>query len=469
MEIDQFASEVSQALVPKKLKHSEDVVSKSFEKSAIVVGSTSGSSNSDNLKDSYSDLSYHNDNDAVDDGGNDSDYSDNDDYMYDNDDDDDDDYQRLQAQFDNVDLPPGVEAPVFWLKDPTPCVDASASSSTSALTDVVGQPAGAETVSFKTCDPENSKNEASATSSSTVLSESNAAGKGQEETEDEVIRKFKLFKRFDTVVDISDHHFNRFGFPGEQYPKTWPKRIQEEWKILEKDLPDTIYVRVYETRMDLLRAIIVGPAGTPYHDGLFVFDVLFPPTYPDIPPMVYYYSGGLRINPNLYDCGKVCLSLLNTWSGNKNEMWMPKKSTMLQVLVSIQALILNANPFFNEPGYVKMYGGPEGEKRSKAYNEDVFILSLKTMMYMLRRPPKHFEEFVAGHFRLQAHNILSACKAYVEGAEIGSVVKGRVEDKAEENHSTEFKGAVARMMNGLITNFGKNGTSDCERFRIQAV
>lgn len=52
---------------------------------------------------------------------------------------------------------------------------------------------------------------------------------------------------------------------------------------------DTIYVRVYETRMDLLRAIIIGPAGTPYHDGLFVFDVLFPPNYPDVPPVCTIY------------------------------------------------------------------------------------------------------------------------------------------------------------------------------------
>jgi len=104
--------------------------------------------------------------------------------------------------------------------------------------------------------------------------------------------------------------------------------------------------------------------------------------------MVYYYSGGLRLNPNLYDCGKVCLSLLNTWTGKGNEKWMPKKSTMLQVLVSIQALILNANPFFNEPGYDNMYTGAEGEKKSRSYNENIFILSLKTMMYTLRRPPK---------------------------------------------------------------------------------
>ncbi|KAI3792974.1 hypothetical protein L1987_35586 [Smallanthus sonchifolius] len=51
------------------------------------------------------------------------------------------------------------------------------------------------------------------------------------------------------------------------------------------DLNHTIFVRVYESRMDLLRAVIVGPAGTPYHDGLFVFDVHFPPTYPDTPPV----------------------------------------------------------------------------------------------------------------------------------------------------------------------------------------
>jgi len=44
-------------------------------------------------------------------------------------------------------------------------------------------------------------------------------------------------------------------------------------------------VRVYESRMDLLRAVIIGPAGTPYHDGLFVFDAVFPSSYPNDPPV----------------------------------------------------------------------------------------------------------------------------------------------------------------------------------------
>ncbi|XLR08874.1 hypothetical protein HN51_063881 [Arachis hypogaea] len=37
----------------------------------------------------------------------------------------------------------------------------------------------------------------------------------------------------------------------------------KEWKILEEHLPDSIYVRVYESRIDLMRAVIVGAAGTP--------------------------------------------------------------------------------------------------------------------------------------------------------------------------------------------------------------
>lgn len=104
--------------------------------------------------------------------------------------------------------------------------------------------------------------------------------------------------------------------------------------------------------------------------------------------MVYYYSGGLRLNPNLYDNGKVCLSLLNTWTGHGSEKWIPNKSTMLQVLVSIQALILNNKPFFNEPGYDNLYPGAVGDQKSKEYNEETFILSLKTMVYTIRRPPK---------------------------------------------------------------------------------
>lgn len=50
---------------------------------------------------------------------------------------------------------------------------------------------------------------------------------------------------------------------------------------------ETIYVRVFEERMDLMRAAIVSASGTPYHDGLFFFDICFPPEYPSEPPVSF--------------------------------------------------------------------------------------------------------------------------------------------------------------------------------------
>lgn len=102
----------------------------------------------------------------------------------------------------------------------------------------------------------------------------------------------------------------------------------------------------------------------------------------------YYYSGGWRINPNLYEEGKVCLSLLNTWTGRGNEVWDPSTSSILQVLVSLQGLVLNSKPYFNEAGYDKQVGTAEGEKNSLSYNENTFLLNCKTMMYLMRKPPK---------------------------------------------------------------------------------
>lgn len=102
----------------------------------------------------------------------------------------------------------------------------------------------------------------------------------------------------------------------------------------------------------------------------------------------YYHSGGWRVNPNLYEEGKVCLSLLNTWTGRGNEVWDSSSSSILQVLVSLQGLVLNSKPYFNEAGYDKQIGTAEGEKNSLSYNENTFLLNCKTIMYLMRKPPK---------------------------------------------------------------------------------
>lgn len=46
-------------------------------------------------------------------------------------------------------------------------------------------------------------------------------------------------------------------------------------------------------------------------------------------------------------------------------------STLLQVLVSIQSLILVPQPYFNEPGFERTMHTPEGKKQSRLYNENI--------------------------------------------------------------------------------------------------
>jgi ubiquitin-protein ligase len=81
-----------------------------------------------------------------------------------------------------------------------------------------------------------------------------------------------------------------------------------------------------------MKCLIMGAAGTPYAYGAFLFDVYFDTNYPIGPPKVNLSttgSGKVRFNPNLYFCGKVCLSLLGTWRGVSSENWDPKISTLL--------------------------------------------------------------------------------------------------------------------------------------------
>ena len=51
---------------------------------------------------------------------------------------------------------------------------------------------------------------------------------------------------------------------------------------------------------------------------------------------------------------------------------MSGESTLLQVLVSIQSLILGtAEPYFNEPGYESQQGTPGGTNASNDYNQNI--------------------------------------------------------------------------------------------------
>jgi ubiquitin-conjugating enzyme E2 Z len=100
---------------------------------------------------------------------------------------------------------------------------------------------------------------------------------------------------------------------------------------------------------DMLKgyALIVGPEDTPYFGGYYFFEFNFPTDYPFSPPVVKYMTndGFTRFNPNLYKCGKVCVSILNTWRGDKWSSCQTINSILL-----ILCSLLNEQPLLNEPG-----------------------------------------------------------------------------------------------------------------------
>ena len=95
--------------------------------------------------------------------------------------------------------------------------------------------------------------------------------------------------------------------------------------------------------------LIIGTKNTPYDKGFYFFKVKYPNTYPNDPPKVKFCTldGRTRFNPNLYVDGKVCLSILNTWTGPS---WTPCY-TIKSVILSIQSMVMNEEPLCNEPGY----------------------------------------------------------------------------------------------------------------------
>ncbi|KZO89659.1 hypothetical protein CALVIDRAFT_547777 [Calocera viscosa TUFC12733] len=196
-----------------------------------------------------------------------------------------------------------------------------------------------------------------------------------------------------------DHFFanKESAVPG----KAFLGRLQKEYKVLQSSLPETILVRAYEDRTDLLRCLILGPDNTPYEDAPFVIDWYLEPTFPQTPPLAHFHSwtnGNGRVNPNLYEEGKVCLSILNTWSGDRSESWSAARSSLLQAFVSIQGLVLVKEPWYCEPAYEKLRGTAEAEVSSRLYSEKAYVLSRGFVRHALEQLPGGLEAEVQWHY-----------------------------------------------------------------------
>lgn len=195
-------------------------------------------------------------------------------------------------------------------------------------------------------------------------------------------------------------------------------------RILNKDLKEIhkmdlqklgIHIQFDEENMLQAKAIIIGPKDTPFENGVLYFLIEFPTNYPFSPPKVSYISHSrYRIHPNLYVGksqdnfkGKVCLSIINTWSG-------PKWTTVMHigsVLLSIQSLLCS-DPLHNEPGFEKETG-----IRNDTYNQVVEYDTFQNLI--LKNALKIHSEFICftgiinEHIQKEKENIKSKVNALV--------------------------------------------------------
>ncbi len=64
------------------------------------------------------------------------------------------------------------------------------------------------------------------------------------------------------------------------------KRLIQELGTLTNGMPlyfgSSVFLRVDDERMDVMKALITGPDGTPYSNGCFQFDIYCPNDYPKV-------------------------------------------------------------------------------------------------------------------------------------------------------------------------------------------
>jgi ubiquitin-conjugating enzyme E2 Z len=190
---------------------------------------------------------------------------------------------------------------------------------------------------------------------------------------------------------------------------------------------------------DLLKgyALIIGPKDTPYFGGNYFFELKYPTDYPHSPPKVKYCTNGynIRMNPNLYTCGKVCVSLLNTWRG---EQWTSCQ-TISSVLLTLCTLLCK-NPLLNEPGVTLLH------KDLNFYNEIIEFANLQTSVCdILSRRDGIYLPFFENFYPFVKENFIKNVDKLLEFA--------RSKNDEMKNQTTNFKTSFYSM--SINVNYGQ--------------
>ena len=85
-------------------------------------------------------------------------------------------------------------------------------------------------------------------------------------------------------------------------------------------------------------------------------------------------------------------------------------------------LILNAEPYFNEPGRGKRSTDPAANEASRAYNEFVVASLAKSIVELLERPPPNFHDEIIQHFERNIEGFVQSIKTPISSSKPQNVL-----------------------------------------------
>ncbi|KAI8940487.1 hypothetical protein NX059_004169 [Plenodomus lindquistii] len=188
-------------------------------------------------------------------------------------------------------------------------------------------------------------------------------------------------------------------------------RITRELGEIQKGSDLSLAVACRDIDVRHVRALIIGPPDTPYEFGFFEFAVKFTREYPTKAPNVTAITtngGRTRFNPNIYAGGKVCLSILGTWRGERGEEWSSAQG-LESILISIQSL-MSTNPYENEPGFEDANSDYD-KKNQEAYVSKIRHESLRISVI------DRLEEYLGIHQSRPGVTVYNAEEDYQAGRE----------------------------------------------------
>lgn len=171
------------------------------------------------------------------------------------------------------------------------------------------------------------------------------------------------------------------------------QRIKRDKHMLKNSNLESqgIYIDIDDNIDSPIKVMIIGPKDTPYECGFYMFEFYLGKNYPWHPPKGKFLTtdGKSRMHPNLYaKDGKICLSLLGTWSGPS---WTACQ-TILSVIISLIPLF-NEFPLQCEPSYeISIYNPPT--IRHTDYNKFICHENLRiAVLGNYDSPPEGYECF----------------------------------------------------------------------------